>query len=134
MARAYPQRLGAIVAGLIDPKPAEYHGIAMRSHLEADFARHLDDRGIAWRYEPAIFGPRGSGYLPDFELRRPDGRHYVEVKPTLREVPEAQRRMAVIWATYPDAVLVVVCAQDSRWYASPAGAEWVSWVERWAHQ
>lgn len=135
MTRTYPQRLGAVMAGIIDPKAAQRRGIQMRSQLEAAFALHLDEQGIAWRYEPAIFGPPGHGYLPDFELFRTDGRHYVEVKPTLREVPEAQRRMEVIWDTYPDAALIVVCAEESRWFGAPGpGNEWVSWVERWAHQ
>lgn len=133
--RSYPQDIGALLTGTVDSKPTDVHGIRMRSKLEAAFARHLDALGVPWRYEPAIFGPRGSGYLPDFELTRPDGKHYVEVKPTLAEVPEAQWRMEVIWNTYPDAALIVVCAEDSRWFGSPgAGDEWVSWVERWAHR
>jgi hypothetical protein len=131
--RSYPQRLGAVIAGIIDPKLTVYRGVTMRSRLEADFAAHLDERGIAWRYEPAVFGPIGRGYLPDFELRRLDGHHYVEVKPLLRDVPKAKERMAIILDTYPDAVLVVACAEASRWFASVAGGEWTTWVDRWAH-
>ena len=134
MTHSYPQRLGAVIAGTFDAKATRHGGITMRSKLEVAFARHLDGLGVAWRYEPAIFGPRGEGYLPDFELTRPDGRHYVEVKPTLAEVPEAQRRMEVIWDAYPDAALIVVCAEDSRWFGSPGeGWEWETWIERWAH-
>ena len=134
MRGSYLERVSEFIAGTPDAKATEVRGIRMRSKLEAAFAAHLDGLGVTWRYEPAVFGPRGEGYLPDFEIDRPDGRHYIEVKPTLAEVPEAQRRMEVIWDTYPDAALVVVCAEDSRWFGSPgAGDEWVSWVERWAH-
>lgn len=131
--RTYPQRLGAVIAGIIDPRLTVYRGVTMRSRLEAAFAAHLDELGLVWRYEPAIFGPAGAGYLPDFEIRRFEGRHYIEVKPTLREVPRAKRRMAVILETYPDATLVVACAQDCRWFGSTAGGEWITWVDRWAH-
>jgi hypothetical protein len=132
-ARSRPQSLAAIIDGYIDPTRTEYRGVLMRSRLEADFARHLDAQQIAWRYEPAIFGPPGAGYLPDFQLLRDDGPHFLEVKPTLREVPEAKRRMAVILATHPDAVLIIACAEESRYFASVAGGEWISWVERWSH-
>jgi hypothetical protein len=126
--------LGAIIAGIIDPKRTWYGGVWMRSRLEADFARHLDALRIVWRYEPAVFGPEGRGYLPDFQLLRPEGRPtFVEVKPTLPEVAGAKRKMAVIWKTHPDAVLIVACAQGSRFFASEGGADWISWVDRWSH-
>lgn len=131
--RTQPQSLHAIIAGLIDPRRTEYRGVMMRSRIEADFAHHLDSQRIVWRHEPAIFGPRGEGYLPDFALLREDGPHFVEVKSTLREVPEAERRMAVIWDSLPDAVLIVACAEQSRWFASSARGEWITWVERWSH-
>ena len=131
--RIQPQSLDSIISGLIDPKRTEYRGVTMRSRLEADFAHHLDAKRIVWRYEPAVYGPVGQGYLPDFQLLRDDGPHFVEVKPTLREVPLAKERMAVIWQTHPDAVLIVACAQDSRYFASVAGGEWITWVERWDH-
>lgn len=134
MTRSYPESVRAIMSGVIEAKPAVYGRVPMRSRLEVAFARHLDEHGITWRYEPAIFGPRGAGYLPDFELVRPGEHHYVEVKPTLREVPEAQRRIAVIWSTYPDAVLIVACAEECRWFASAGGGAWTSWVDRWAHR
>jgi hypothetical protein len=128
-----PQSLRGILAGIIDPKRTEYRGVTMRSRLEADFARQLDAQGIVWRYEPAIFGPVGQGYLPDFQLLRSDGHHFVEVKPTLREVPGAKARMTVIWDSYPDAVLIVACAEGSRYFAAVAGGEWTTWAERWSH-
>lgn len=132
-AGAAPQSLGGIIAGLIDPKRTVYAGVTMRSRLEADFARHLDSQRIVWRYEPTVFGQRGSGYLPDFLLIRSDGPHYVEVKPRLRDVPAAKRKMAVIWLTQPDAVLIVASAQESRWFACDWGGDWITWVERWSH-
>jgi len=125
-----PQSFKAIVAGLIDPTPHPvYRGVAMRSALETDFARHLDAERITWRYEPTIFGD----YLPDFELADDNHPAFVEVKPTLREVPRAKRRMRVIWKTHPTALLVVACAEGSSWFGAIAGGKWTPWVERWAH-
>jgi hypothetical protein len=130
--RSRLQSVDAIFAGLIDPIRTEYRGVVMRSRLETDFARHLDAQGIPWRYEPSLFGPKGRGYLPDFEVRA-DAPTFVEVKPRLRDVPAAQKRMAVVWRTHPDAVLIVACAEGSRYFVAVAGSPWESWVERWAH-
>lgn len=128
------QSMRALFSGLIDPKAVEYHGDRMRSRLEADFAAHLHAMGTAYRYEPRIYGPTGAGYLPDFEVIRPDGRPcFVEVKPTKAEVREAARRMEVIWEDEPDALLIVACAEGSTFYAAKAGGRWISWVERWRH-
>jgi hypothetical protein len=124
----------SIFAGIIESKNTEYRGVLMRSRLEADFARHLDDMGANWTYEPAIYGPRGKGYLPDFQIERPDGYHFIEVKPTLAEVPLAKKRMEIIWNTHPDAVLIVACAAGCRWFACERGQEWTSWIDRWKHQ
>ena len=129
-----PQSMRALFAGIIDPKAVEYHGVTMRSRLEADFAAHLHSLGVEWRYEPRIYGPNGSGYLPDFEVTRPDGRAcFVEVKPTLAEVREAARRLEVIWSDDPEALLIVACAEGSQFFAAMAGGPWTSWVERWRH-
>lgn len=129
-----PQRVGAILGGYLESRRTAYRGVLMRSRLEAAFARYLDDRQIRWIYEPALFGPPGRGYLPDFRLVRDDGWHFAEVKPTVAQAEAAKTRIEIIWETYPDAVLVVVSAQQSRWFAAVAGGEWVSWVERWRHQ
>jgi hypothetical protein len=127
---ARPQSFAAIVAGLIDPTPHPvYRNVVMRSALETDLARHLDNSGVAWRYEPMIFGD----YLPDFEIVAVDPPTFIEVKPTLREVPRAKKRMAVIWRSHPTALLVVACAEGSRWFGAIAGGKWTPWVERWAH-
>lgn len=131
--RSRPQSVRAIFGGIIDPIKTEYRGIHMRSRLEVDFARHLDELEVEWRYEPTMFGPPGQGYLPDFAIRLDDSMAYIEVKPTLREVPLAQERMTVIWETYPDAVLIVVSAEESRHFSAVAGSPWSSWVERWSH-
>lgn len=122
-----------IYSDRIESTTTEYHGVMMRSRLERDFAFHLDLQGIQWQYEPRIFGPRGKGYLPDFQIDREDGAHFIEVKPTLEEVPLARERMEVIWKTHPEAVLVVACAEESRFFAATVGHGWVSWVDRWKH-
>jgi len=129
-----PQSMLALFAGIIDPKQTEYHGVQMRSRLEADFAAHLDLTEVAWKYEPRIYGPKGNGYLPDFEVIRPDGRAcFVEVKATKAEVRRAACRMEVIWQDDPEAILIIACAEGSTYYAAIAGGRWTSWVERWRH-
>lgn len=124
-----------IFAGIIEAKQTTYSGIEMRSRLEADFARFLDVRGLTWTYEARPFFAKGRGYLPDFQIERPDGYHYMEVKPTLREVPAAKEKMKIIWATLPSATLIVACAEGCRWYAlEPGETEWRTWVDLWKHQ
>ncbi len=127
-----PARLGAVIEGIIDPKAVEYHGIQMRSKLEASFALHMDIMGEQWTYEPAVYGD----YLPDFQVQHPDGRLiFIEVKPTMAEVRAAARRMEVIWRTHPTATLIVACAEGCRFYSarSRTSPRWESWVERWKH-
>ena len=70
------------------PRAETWKGIGFRSKLEARYARHLDWMGDQWVYEPRVYGPRGRGYLPDFQILggRPK---FIEVKPTLREVRAA---------------------------------------------
>jgi hypothetical protein len=127
------QRVGAILAGSIDAKPPMYAGVAMRSKLEADFARHLDRLGIGWAYEPRVFGSKGSGYLPDFQITRDGVDFYIEVKPTLGEVPEARSRMEVIWKREPKAMLLVACAEGCTFWTAAKGKPWESFVELWKH-
>lgn len=131
--RTRPTTLRAIFSGIIESTPTEYRGITMRSKLEVDFARHLDGLGIEWRYEPAIYGPKGDCYLPDFRVDREDGPHFFEVKPTLREAAEAMRRMSSIRDTHPNATLVVVVAEGSNWIVCEPGGSWFAWQERWKH-
>jgi hypothetical protein len=119
----------------IDSEPTEYRGIHMRSKLEAAFARHLDRLGVDWTYEPELFGRRGEGYLPDFRLiDARGGSCYVELKPTIEQAEAAQMRMEIIWQSHPEAVLLAVSAEESRWYACVRGGGWTSWQEAWAHR
>jgi len=87
--------------GVIPSRKTTYHGIVMRSRLEVRFARHLDELGERWVYEPRVFGSKGSGYLPDFEILDGGRPIYVEVKPTLAEVPAAKAKASVIWQDIP---------------------------------
>lgn len=130
MAHTFPQRVGAIFAGIIDPAPRpEYHGIRMRSRLETAFAAHLDAQGETWTYEPAVY----DGYLPDFQLMHGIVPVFIEVKPLLRDVAGAKKRMRGIWRHVPEAMLIVACAEHCRWYVATRGRPWTTWVERWAH-
>ena len=131
-----PQSISSILSGTIDPVPLTYHGVLMRSTLETDFARHLDHLGVPWLYEPRVFGVKGSGYLPDFQVTTDDGVPcYVEVKPTLAEVPLAKQRMEVIWDHEINAVLLVACAEGSRFFAASSlpSLGWVEFTEVWKH-
>jgi predicted nuclease of restriction endonuclease-like RecB superfamily len=127
------QSLAAILTKTIDPKPLTYRGVLMRSTLETDFARHLDQMGAEWIYEPRIYGVKGSGYLPDFQIIRHGPACYVEVKPTTAEVPLARERMEVIWKSEPEAVLLVSCAEGCTFWAGIKGEPWVSFTELWKH-
>lgn len=131
--KSRPTSVRSIFSGIIEAKTTEYGGCEMRSRLEADFARFLDMRGLVWTYEPHPFFASGKGYLPDFQIERPDGYHYIEVKPTLGEVPAAKAKLEIIWATAPKAVLIVACAETCRWFAREPGGEWTSWIDLWKH-
>lgn len=123
-----------IFTGIIDSEPTDYAGFTMRSKLEADFAAHLDRLGVPWTYEPQIFGPRGSGYLPDFLLLRGAERTYVELKPTIEQAHAAKARAEIIWETRPEALLLVVSAEGNWWYAGVRGRPWEPWQEVWKHR
>jgi len=58
--------------------PAVYKGIKMRSKLETNVARRLDEDGIVWQYEPQRFDLGEFTYLPDFYL--PEIDWYLEAK------------------------------------------------------
>lgn len=55
-----------------------YKGIRMRSGLEAEFARQLDEAGLIWQYEPKMFRLSWCTYRPDFYL--PEIDTWVECK------------------------------------------------------
>lgn len=109
-------------------------GIEMRSRLEADFARHLDQLWVKWEYEPRPFFANGRGYLPDFLVELGERPCFIEIKPTMIQAEAAQKRMETIWETEPTAFLVVVSGEQCRWYGANRGEPWVEWTERWAHK
>jgi hypothetical protein len=104
----------------------------MRSRLEADFARWLDDEehndwfihdddGLRWEYEPVCFAGLNDQYLPDFRIPDVDGLgdRYIEVKPLValqvagREwfhdpVEDFLAKMEVIWESEPQAELYLM--------------------------
>lgn len=130
---SFPRSMASIFSGFAN-RWTEYRGVVMRSQLEADFAYHLDKLGVQWSYEADLFGTPGSQYLPDFRLVDKSGLCYVELKPTVDQAEAAKARMTVIWESHPDAVLLVVSAQDSRWFAAVRGGPWETWTETWRHQ
>jgi hypothetical protein len=103
----------------------------MRSHLEVRFALHLDSIGEKWVYEPRPFGPRGRGYLPDFQIIGVARPTFIEVKPTIAEAEAAKDKVAVIWETHPEALILIAAAEGSTWFGS-TGGPWATWTERWA--
>lgn len=58
--------------------PVKYRGIQMRSKLEGNFAKYLDEEKVEWIYEPQRFDLGDCTYLPDFYLSKFD--HYIETK------------------------------------------------------
>lgn len=101
-------------------RPTVYNGIQMRSRLEARYAAWLDGVGATWEYEPQCFASGSRQYLPDFLIRDVHvigrGRSvYVEVKPAMfasrDDVTKLANRMATIWFSEPEAVLVLEVAE-----------------------
>lgn len=93
---------------MLTARPTTYNGIAMRSRLEADIARFLDEEGLAWTYEPRAFADRAGTYLPDFEILDRPRPTFLEVKGTFALAEPAMERMEIIWSSIPDALLVIV--------------------------
>jgi hypothetical protein len=112
-------------------RPLTYHGIKFRSTLEVRFAWHLDLIGEKWVYEPRVFGPRGRGYLPDFQILGAVRPTFIEVKPRFKDIEPAKRKMSVIWETHPDALLMVACKDGRLFTAAYRDSEWETWQERW---
>lgn len=107
---------------MITGRTTLYRGIKMRSRLEADFARFLDQGSGKWQYEPECFADETGQYLPDFLIESgvavttADGTSaplrplYVDVKPLSFSYTEGialSKRMEIIWSTYPDVALQV---------------------------
>lgn len=132
---SYPETIDEIkyrvTTGHYKSRAMVYKGITFRSRLEVRFAIHLDAMDERWSYEPRAFGGYGEGYLPDFEIRELGQPTYVEVKPTAAEIPEAQRRMEVIWQTVPDALLIVACEEGCTFHAALGRGPWEMWAELW---
>lgn len=114
------------------PREAEYKGYTFRSHLEVRFAWYLDQIGETWRYEPAIYGPKGEGYKPDFEIIGAVRPTFIELKPTLEEVEDAKRKMSVIWDYLPEALLIVASEEGRMFFAAYLDHPWVEWQQLWA--
>lgn len=136
MVRSYMESLGEIAHRIETdgPKarPTAYKGIEFRSRLEVRFAIHLDERGERWAYEPRVYGPKGRGYLPDFEILDGPRPTFIEVKPTISEAVSARNKVKVIWESLPDALLLTAAAEGCTFSACRMGGEWVTWQERWA--
>lgn len=114
-------------------RPTTYRGIEMRSRLEAGYAAWLDRRGWDWSYEPRAFGSEAGQYLPDFQVNdvqvRIPGQEprtstaFVEVKPSYAGLDHDQvaRRMAVIWESDPDALLLLQAPKPHESMRIPLG-------------
>jgi hypothetical protein len=94
-------------------RPTLYKGILMRSRLEADYARHLDQERdpLPWLYEPQCFASERGQYLPDFQIDPDTQPWYVEVKPfglTVAQIDQALDRMTILWSSNPNAMLELV--------------------------
>lgn len=113
-------------------RPTTYKGVEMRSRLEAGFAAWLDGHKVEWEYEPRAFASGAGQYLPDFRVQgvldvrsRSERPAYVEVKPRqpdpgsltdaircqaddpMSQMAAIARKMAVIWESEPDALLLL---------------------------
>jgi len=99
------------------PRPTTYCGIKMRSRLEADFARFLDQGGFSWVYEPQCFAsPRGQ-YLPDFLISSCGFPWYVEVKPADLQgglIEGVLEKLEIIWESEPASLLSLVFWEYQR--------------------
>ena len=114
----------------------------MRSRLEADYARWLDQKGYDWQYEPQCFASENGQYLPDFLVEDRTGeQEYVEVKPltgspaqpykNFREVDPLLERMTIIWASKPNAALSLFLWQFGDDILSSCHIRWVPAVALW---
>lgn len=130
----YVESLAEIVhrknVGTPKARPSVYKGVAFRSRLEVRFAFHLDLLGETWVYEPRVYGPKGRGYLPDFEIIGATRPTFIELKPTRKQAEAAKAKVAVIWETHPGALIIIAAAQGCTFYGSQGGP-WVEWQERW---
>lgn len=118
---------------MLQARPTTYNGIAMRSRLEADIARFLDEEDETWVYEPRAFADRAGTYLPDFEILNKPRPTFLEVKGTYALAEEAMERMEIIWASIPDAVLVIMFGNHTHQLVT-VGRRWeMRLLTEWRH-
>lgn len=88
----------------------------MRSRLEARFARYLDLTKATWIYEPRAYASQDGDYLPDFLVQERGHNVFVEVKPLPDPdvLEPAMTRMEIIWASEPEASLLIVIGESHR--------------------
>ncbi len=112
-------------------RPTTYKGVRMRSRTEARYAATLDVRGMEWEYEPQCFASEDGQYLPDFKVTERGSHAYVEVKGTMpADIEAVQRQMEIIWASEPDAPLMIVVTDTTDiFHCHPAtsAGEWFHW-------
>jgi len=107
-------------------RPTLYKGVQMRSRLEADYAGHLDRRGLFWEYEPVCFGGEDGQWLPDFRGRRPDSAPseswLIELKPVsllgsresesewdvIDRIDKILTQASIAWLSEPDVAINLV--------------------------
>lgn len=97
----------------------------MRSRTEAKWAAVFDAKGLLWEYEPRCFADGYVQYLPDFYLLDPSGEDiYAEIKGyPVDDIAAVQRRMEVVWASEPSAVLALFTL-EGPWVAYNDGEGW----------
>jgi hypothetical protein len=131
----YMESLGEIThrvhTGEPKARPTTYKDIEFRSRLEVRFAWHLDGLGEKWAYEPRVYGPKGRGYLPDFQILGAVHPTFIEVKPTIAQAEAAKAKVSVIWETHPDALILIAAAEGCTFFGATRDRPWVRWAERW---
>ena len=71
-----------------------YAGQTMRSSWEVKFAKHLDEQGIIYEYEPRSFQlSNGTRYIPDFFL--PTENLWIEIKGRMERTSEDKMKLFI---------------------------------------
>jgi len=87
----------------VHPKRLLYNGQSFRSSYEVRFAKALDARRIAWKYEPRRFNLGAFTYTPDFYL--PRDKAYWEIKGWYD--PQSKRKVELFREQNPGIPLVL---------------------------
>ena len=91
-------------------KGGRYKGVWMRSSWEIEYAHHLDEQKIEWKYEPKQFPlVTGGYYRPDFYLPATD--EYIEIKGFWW--PRARAKFDRFLVDYPEIKISVI--EDRSW-------------------